>query len=159
MPYLKINVQTTERVSAVISPMIIDMKILQNILLAACMFLIIATMNGCGDDNPVNSFIPDVSNTEDIFTFRVNNAYIVTETLTYSWNNTGDQASIYHSSARSGGTATLVIFDSDGTQVYSDDLKVSGVTEATQVGNPGTWRVVVDFKEYSGSAYFKLEKL
>ena len=139
-------------------PMIKDMRIFHQILFATSLFLIVAIMSGCGDDNPVNSFSPEISNTTDTFTFRANNAYVVTETLTYSWNNTGDHATIEHLTGRSGGTATLVIFDADGTQVYSDELK-SSVTEATQLGNAGTWRVVVQFVEFSGSAYFKLQKL
>ena len=139
-------------------PMINDMRFFHQFLFTASLFLIVAIMGGCGDDNPVNSFSPEISNITDTFIFRANNVYIVTETLTYSWNNTGDQATIEHLTGRSGGTATLVIFDADGTQVYSDELK-SSVTEFTQQGNAGTWQVVVDLKEFSGSVYFKLQKL
>ncbi len=134
------------------------MRIIQRLLLTISLLLVGWIMSECGDDNPVNSFVPEISNKTDTLTFRANNAYVVTQTLTYSWNNTGDRASIEHLTGRSGGTATLVIFDADGNQIYSDDLKASG-TEATQLGNAGTWRVVVDFKEFSGSAYFKLQKL
>ena len=126
--------------------------------LTICLLLITIVVSGCGDDNPVNSFEPEVSNATDLFTFRANNAYLVTETLTYTWNCTGDQASIEHLTGRSGGSATLAIFDSDNNPIYSDDLKTSGI-EYTQAGNAGTWRIVVDLKEFSGTVYFKLMKM
>jgi len=135
--------------------MIEDVRKFKQILLFASLLLVIAAMIGCGDENPVNSFNPTVTNVEDTFTFHANNAYVVTETYRYSWNNTGQQASIEQVIARSGGTVTLVIEDADGNQVYSEAL-AGTENDATDVGNPGPWRVVVDFKEFSGSVFFRL---
>ncbi|UCG61492.1 MAG: hypothetical protein JSV52_14430 [Candidatus Zixiibacteriota bacterium] len=134
------------------------MKTSQHLLAIALILVTSATVAGCGEDNPLNSFDPQVTNSEDLFTFRASNVYLVTTRLTYDWNCTGQTASIEHSSGRSNGTGVIYLFDANGTQVYQSELKSTG-TEYSQAGTPGSWKVVLDFSEYSGAVYCRVRKL
>lgn len=120
--------------------------------------LAILTLSGCGDSNPTNSFEPRVTNEVDSFSFWATNVYVVTTRLTYSWTNTGASASIYHASARSRGTGTLMLLDANGGQVYQSNLQ-SNVTEAAAAGVPGSWTIVLVLEEFSGTINFRVSKL
>ncbi len=120
--------------------------------------LIAIAVTGCGESNPTNSFQPIVDNEPDVFTFRASNVYVVTSRLTYNWSNSGERASIYHATARTSGSATLILLDAQGTQVYQSLLR-SGVTEVANAGVPGTWTVVVLLEEFTGTVNFQVSKL
>lgn len=125
------------------------------ILVLAFIFL----LGGCGKkSNPIAAFEPEVVNNPDAFQFQITDASRVNTTLSYSWENTGSQATVDHSTVASEGSAAIVILDVDGTQVYSSGLKASA-NESTSSGTPGLWSVRVSFSNYSGTANFRLEKL
>lgn len=116
-------------------------------------------LGGCGKkSNPIAAFEPEVVNNQDAFQFQITDASHVNTTLTYSWDNTGSQATVDHSTVVNEGSAVIVVLDADGTQVYSSGLKASA-NESTSAGTPGTWSVGVSFSNYSGTANFRLEKL
>lgn len=112
---------------------------------------------GCGGTaiGPDNQL--EVTNATDNFQFQVTALDDVSETLTYSWAVTGSLASVDHSSSITGGTATLVIRDADGTQVYGRDLSEDGVFD-TGSGTAGTWEIVVDLSGVTGAVNFRVQK-
>jgi len=122
-----------------------------------CILLPLVIM-GCGESNPTNSFQPRVTNETDSFSFYAANVYVVTTRLTYAWTNTGASATVYHASARSRGTGTLILLDASGTQVYQGNLQ-SNVTEVATAGVPGSWTVVLVLEGYSGTINFRVTKL
>lgn len=124
----------------------------------AKVLVLLILVAGCGDSNPAGSFEPRITNETDSFSFWANNVYLVTERLNYSWANTGTSASVYHASARSNGTGTLILLDAEGRQVYQSDLK-SNATEVAEAGVPGTWTVVLDLRQFSGTINFRVTKL
>lgn len=135
-----------------------QMKALIHAPVAALGLLLAVLVVGCTESNPTNSFEPAVTNTTDSFSLRASNAYLVTSTLRYTWTNTGEQATIYHSTSRTAGAATLVIVDANSTQVYSGDLRATG-SEVTLVGAAGDWGIVVVLEGFSGNCGFNAQKL
>jgi hypothetical protein len=81
----------------------------------------------------------------------------VTWTYTYRWSNTGDSATVNHSTTTTGGSATVTIFDKNGTQLYSQPLKPTG-TEGMVKGVLGLWTIRVVFTNYSGTVNFRVQK-
>ena len=122
--------------------------------------LVIALLGGCGSDNsnPLAPFQPEIVNDQDAFQFQATDVKNVTATLSYPWQNTGMQATINHSTALTGGAATVTIFDADSAQVYTSPLLASA-TEQTISGLGGTWTVKVVLTNASGTFNFRVEKL
>lgn len=120
--------------------------------------LVLTVMAGCSDSNPISAFQPEIINDTDAFEFQITDARNVSTTLTYSWVNTGAQASVDHSTALDDGVASVVLRDANGTQVYSSGLKASG-TEQSLAGTSGAWSVVVTFSNFDGTSNFRLQKL
>jgi len=115
-------------------------------------------LSGCGDNNPIGAFEPEIFNNADSFQFQITEASNVTTTLSYTWINDQSGASIDHSTARTAGVAAVSIFDADSIQVYSSDLLASGTEPASQ-GVPGNWTIVVSFVDFDGTVNFRVEKL
>jgi len=121
--------------------------------------LLVLLMAGCSNkSNPIAAFQPEVVNNTDAFQFQITEATNVTTTLNYTWSNTGAQATIDHSTALTGGTATLILLDPDDNQVYSSGLLASG-NEPTTTGTAGNWTVRIILSNFSGTANFRAEKL
>ncbi len=122
--------------------------------------LVIALLGGCSSDksNPLAPFEPEIVNNQDAFQFQATDVKNVTATLSYPWQNTGMQATINHSTALTGGAATVTIFDADSAQVYTSPLLASA-TEQTISGLAGTWTVKVVLTNASGTFNFRVEKL
>lgn len=112
---------------------------------------------GCGEDNvigPENE--PEVTNNTDSFQWQVTDMTGVTQTLTYTWANTGTTANVDQSASLTNGTATLTITDDQGTEVYSRSLTDDGSFQ-TNAGTAGDWTVTVDLSEVSGAVNFRLQ--
>ncbi len=122
--------------------------------------LAIAVISGCSSDksNPLAPFEPEIVNNQDAFQFQATDVKNVTTTLHYPWQNTGMQATVNHSTALTGGAATVTIFDADSAQVYTSPLLASA-TEQTISGLAGTWTVKVVLTNASGTFNFRVEKL
>ena len=128
-----------------------------NCLLA---FLILQAGLGCSSDdtNSITGFEPEVNISADNFQFQVTEASNVSVTLTYPWPNSGQQATINHSTATIEGSASVTLFDADGVQVYSAGLAASANDES-DIGTAGTWTVSINLTNFSGTANFRVEKL
>lgn len=116
-------------------------------------------MAGCGDDNNTLSpqFQPEIMNNPDNFQFQATGVTNVTQTLNYSWTNTGTAANVDQSCAIAQGGATVQIRDSQGTLVYTRTL-ADGGTYATSTGVAGTWTIRVILNDLDGTLNFRAQK-
>lgn len=121
---------------------------------------VIAVMvtGACSKNNPLEAFEPEIVNNVDAFEFQATDLENVSFTHNYSWQNTGAAATINHSSAVAEGSATIIIYDANNTEVYSSALLASA-NEETATGNPGTWTVRVVLNNAAGTLNFRIEKL
>lgn len=112
----------------------------------------------CSSDNVIG---PDnqlqVTNATNDFQFQVSNLKTVTQTLTYTWSNTGDSASVNQSSSISYGTATLTIRDPTGTILYKSSVANNG-TYHTLKGTTGSWQLEVAMNKVDGTFNFRVQK-
>lgn len=125
------------------------------------MVFALVMMIGCGGEgggllNP--QFQPQVANATDNFQFQTTAVTKVTQTLNYTWQNTGTQATINQACAITQGTATLTIRDAAGTQVYQSSLASNGTFQST-AGQAGAWTIVVAVNNLSGTLNFRVQKL
>lgn len=129
---------------------------------ALCVLVFSLTvMAGCGGEgggllNP--QFQPQITNATDNFQFQTTAVTNVTQTLTYTWQNTGSRATINQACAIAQGTATLTIRDAAGTQVYQSSLAANGTFPST-TGQAGAWTIVVTVNNLSGTLNFRVQKL
>ena len=122
--------------------------------------LLAIAISGCdatsmiGPDNQL-----EVANVVDSFQWQVSALDNVSETLTYSWENTGTLANVNQSSGASvsSGAATLRITDGAGAEVYSRSLTENGTFE-TSSGASGMWTITVTLSEVVGTLNFRVEK-
>jgi predicted small lipoprotein YifL len=118
----------------------------------------IALLAACGNSTgPLAPFQPQISNAADNFQFQATGVTNVTWTYAYSWSNSGDSATVNHSTTTTGGSAVLTIYDKNNTQVYSAPLAPSGTVGVTK-GVAGVWTIKVVFTNYSGTVNFRVQK-
>ncbi len=125
------------------------------------MSLVLVTLIGCGGNNSTSAlapFEPEIINNADAFQFQATGVNNVSTTVTYTWANTGTQATINHSSALTSGTAIVTLYDNDTTQVYQSGL-VASANEPSSVGTAGTWTVKVELTNVVGTLNFRIQKL
>jgi len=124
----------------------------------AFLFGLTLVLVACGDNNPVGpSNQPEIGNNPDNFQFQASNLSRTTQTLTYSWTNTGTVATVNQSGRVDSGEATLVLRDASGNQVYSRTLASTG-TFTSSTGAPGVWRIEVRLAEVSGTLNFRVQR-
>jgi hypothetical protein len=99
----------------------------------------------------------EVTNAVDNFQWQVTALENVTQTLTYSWQNTGTAADVNQSATLSSGTATLRVADSAGAEVYSRSLTDNG-TFTSGAGSSGTWTITVTLTGAAGTLNFRVQK-
>ena len=120
--------------------------------------LLVLLAAGCSSDNllgPDNQL--EVTNNTDTFQAQASNMVDITQTLPYTWQNTGTTANVDQSGTITGGSGTLRILDADGTQVYSRSLTETG-TFVTTAGIPGAWSIEVALSGTSGTLNFRVQK-
>ena len=123
-----------------------------------CMWFALAFVAACGDSNPIGpSNQPEVANNTDNFQFQASNLTRTSQTLTYSWVNTGTAANVDQSGAISSGQATVTLRDGANAQVYSGDLRNTG-TFISSSGGSGTWRIEVHLTDVTGTLNFRVQK-
>ena len=106
----------------------------------------------CGDGPTAPGIQPQIVNITDSFSYQVSAIQGFTGTYTYTWQNTGTLARITHSSdAGATGTATVVVRDAAGTQVYSGALASSGQPASSPAGVAGAWTINVVYSNYSNT--------
>jgi hypothetical protein len=134
------------------------MSMSKRFLAFACSSVVLLLVTACGDSNPIGpSNQPEIANITDNFQFQASNLIGTTQTLVYSWTNTGTAANIDQSGAISSGQATVTIRDSSNAQVYSGDLKNTG-TFVSSTGASGTWRIEVRLNDVTGTLNFRVQK-
>ena len=124
----------------------------------AAWVLALVTLSCGGDANPIGpSNQPEIANLQDNFQFQATNLSGTTQTLTYTWANTGTSANVNQSGTVSSGTATLTIRTPSGEQVYNRDLATTG-TFTTGNGAPGNWQLEVRLVNVTGTLNFRVQK-
>ena len=125
----------------------------------ALMIASLLMLSACGSDptDPLAGFEPQVNNATDSFQLQATDVTDVGTVLQYSWENTGTQASVDHSTTTAGGAAGLIIRDAAGATVYDQGLAPS-LNEDTSSGTAGTWTIVVGLTGYSGTLNFRVQK-
>ena len=125
---------------------------------AILLILALAVVSCGGDTNPIGpANQPEVANLQDNFQFQASNLTGTTQTLTYTWANSGTSANVNQSGVVSGGTATLIIRTPSGQQVYSRDLAETG-TFTTGTGPTGNWQIEVRLVNVTGTLNFRVQK-
>ena len=123
-----------------------------------CLWFALALVAACGDSNPIGpSNQPEVANNTDNFQFQASNLTSTSQTLTYSWVNTGTVANVDQSGAISSGQATVTLRDGANAQVYGGDLRNTG-TFISSSGVSGTWRIEVRLTDVTGTLNFRVQK-
>ena len=124
--------------------------------------LIAVAVAGCGSSNspaaPLSQFQPEIVNVADNFSLQATAVQNVTTTLTYTWANSGAQATVNHSSVVDSGTAAVSIYDANDSLVYTNGL-VASSNQASSVGVAGNWRIVVSFINCYGTLNFGVQML
>jgi len=115
---------------------------------------------GCGSDSNVigPQVQPEIVNQVDSFAFQATGAENVTQTLVYTWSNTGVSANVDQSCSITGGVGTVVVRDAQNVTVYTGDL-IDGGTFQTQTGTAGDWTIRVQLTHVSGTLNFRVQKL
>ena len=99
----------------------------------------------------------EVANVADNFQLQVSNLDKASQTLQYTWVNTGVQANINQSSALTGGSATVTIKDNAGTQVFNSSVSPNGTTVST-AGTAGNWTIQLVLDKAAGTINFRVQK-
>ena len=124
---------------------------------ASLFVLMLATVR-CSSSNvigPSNQL--QVTNVADNFQLQVSNLSNVTQTLTYSWTNTGDSTSINQSSTLTGGSAALSVRAPSGALMYQSDLTGNGTFHSLK-GALGAWQIQLVLTGTSGTINFRVQK-
>jgi len=119
----------------------------------------IILLSACGSDpaEPLAPFEPQIANATDNFQLQATDVTDVGTVLQYTWENTGTQASVDHSTTTAGGTAVVSIRDASGATVYDQGLAPS-LNEDTASGSSGSWTIILTLSEYSGTLNFRVQK-
>jgi hypothetical protein len=117
----------------------------------------LAGVTGCGSSPTGPGIQPQVTNSPDNFQYQTTSIVNYTSTLSYTWQNSGTVANVNQATTVTGGTATLVILDANGVQVYSRSLADNG-TFATASGVAGAWTIRVVYSNTSATVNFRVQK-
>lgn len=115
-----------------------------------------ALVAGC-DSSTSPGVNPEIANEPDTFQYQVTDIRNYSHVDNYTWQNTGTAANVNQSTAVTGGSATLVILDADGVQVYSKSLAENG-TFVTTAGVAGAWTIRATYASASATVNFRVQK-
>jgi len=115
-------------------------------------------LSACSSSNTLAPFQPEVSNIPDSFQMQATGVKNTSYNKTYSWSNSGTQATVNHSTTKTSGTAHVTIRDASGAVVY-DNALVPSLNETTAAGTSGTWKIQVVLSQYSGTLNFRVQKV
>jgi hypothetical protein len=126
---------------------------------AVKVFVFASVLFGCSSNpaSPLDPFSPEITRAVDNFELQATNVVDVTTSADYAWENTGTSANIDQSTITSTGTATLVILDDSGAEVYNAALAPSG-SVSTSAGTSGTWTIRLILGNYDGTLNFRAQK-
>ena len=122
-----------------------------------CLLSFACLGTGCGSTPIPPQFHPQVTIQADNFQFQAG-ATNYTNTLTYSWENSGDVSTIEQGSTIALGSGSVTIKDAAGSEVYSAELAPNGKF-TSQAGTAGQWTVVVKLTKVTGTLNFRAQKM
>jgi hypothetical protein len=126
-------------------------------LIGCALFLALSAVIGCGSGSALSpAFQPQVANNPDNFQFQSTGVQNVSQTLQYTWSNSGTHASINQATTVTAGSAVLSLRDSQGATVYTGDLVNNG-TFTSIAGQTGNWTIVLTLSNYSGTLNFRVQ--
>ena len=112
---------------------------------------------GCSDGAAAPGRSPEIINATDNFQYQISDIQGYSGSQSYSWQNTGTTATVNQSASITAGTATLVLRDANGVQVYSRSLADNG-TFSSSAGAPGTWSIRVTYSSVDATVNFRADK-
>ena len=119
--------------------------------------VIAAALVGCSSST-APGIQPEIANLVDNFQFQTSSLSGGSGSWSYTWQNTGTAATVNQSCSITGGTATLVVKDAAGTQVYSHNLAENG-TFVTTTGPTGAWTIEIVFERvFAAAVNFRVQK-
>lgn len=127
------------------------LRILLGTSLASAFVLACDGAQVIGPDNQLQ-----ISNNTDRFEWQASMLENVTQTLSYTWHNTGTSANIDQSSSITSGTATLTIWCVNGNEMYSGSLAMDG-TFNTTIGQSGDWTIEIVLEGVDGTLNFRVD--
>ena len=131
------------------------MQIIKHISMLGTFLILISCNEETNTISP--QFEPKIVNNTDSLEFQATSVDNVSQTLTYTWENTGTQANINQVSNITSGSATLKIEDANDEVVYQKDLKGNG-SFTSVFGFSGDWKITVTLSKMSGDINFRVEK-
>lgn len=111
----------------------------------------------CGSDAAAPGRDPEIVNSTDNFQYQISDIQSFSGTQSYNWQNTGTTATVNQSASISAGSATLVLRDANGVQVYSRSLADDGTFTSAE-GAAGTWTVRVVYSDADATVNFRVDK-
>lgn len=111
----------------------------------------------CGEDSTSPGIQPEITNVVDNFQYQVTRSQNYSGTAEYAWQNTGATANVNQATTITGGSATLVLLDADGAEVYSRSLAENG-TFSSAAGAPGEWIIRIVYSGASATVNFRVQK-
>lgn len=124
---------------------------------AAALTVVLLVMAACGDGSITDpQFEPEVTNIAGSFELQATGVSGITETLSYSWQNSATTANVDQSGSITAGTATLRIRDAAGTTVYTGNLASTG-SVSTSAGTAGTWTIQLVLQDMTGTLNFRVQ--
>ena len=117
----------------------------------------VALVAGCGNNPTSPGVQPEITNSVDNFQYQVTGIRNYTHTATYHWQNTGATATVNQATTVTSGSATLVLLDAGGAEVYSRSLAENGTFVST-AGTPGAWTIRVTYSAASATVNFRVQK-
>ena len=129
----------------------------RKLCLALAVTLLVST--GCAGKRVLTdpAFQPQIVNQTDSFSLQATDVTGVTQTVQYTWQNTGTSANVNQATVLTGGSATLTILDAANQQVYTNSLTANG-TFATSSGTTGNWTMRLVLTNTKGTLNFRAQK-
>ena len=115
---------------------------------------------GCAKEksnDSLSSFKPEITNQADNFQLQATSVVNTTTTISYTWKNNGSKANIDKSGIITSGSGKLTIYDANGLQVFTTDLKTTG-SDISSTGAAGDWKIKLDLTSYNGTLNFRVQK-
>ena len=111
---------------------------------------------GCDEDDALAPFQPEIASLPDSFQLQATGVRNVTLVRNYSWSSSAPAVDVNQATTVTAGSATLVVLDAAGDEIYRRDLAENGTFD-TGVGDAGDWTVRLNLSRYSGTLNFRLQ--
>ena len=110
-----------------------------------------------GDSATAPGRDPEIINNADNFQYQITGIQDFSGTQVYSWQNSGTTATVNQAATVGAGSATLVLRDANGIEVYNRSLADNG-TFSSSAGVAGSWTVRVVYSGADATVNFRVDK-